>query len=91
MARNVGIDAASGEYVVFTDSDCVVDPDWLTYLVYKFVQGGFVAVGGPNFPPPEESAIAAYVAAWAPTLRATLGPLFSWLMMTRRGPLGSAS
>jgi glycosyltransferase involved in cell wall biosynthesis len=61
-ARNVGMEAASGEIVAYTDSDCVVDPDWLTYLVYKFQQG-FVAVGGPNCPPPEESAVAAYVAA----------------------------
>jgi O-antigen biosynthesis protein len=62
-ARNVGIDAATGEIVAFTDSDCVVDPDWLTYLAYSFVHGGFVAVGGPNLPPPEESRTAACVAA----------------------------
>ncbi|MCC6850455.1 MAG: glycosyltransferase [Deltaproteobacteria bacterium] len=62
VARNVGMEAASGDIVAYTDSDCVVDRDWLTYLVYKF-QAGFVAVGGPNFPPPEDSAIAAYVAA----------------------------
>ena len=63
VARNVGIEAATGEIVAYTDSDCVVDPDWLTYLAYKFVHGGFVAVGGPNLPPPEESRTAACVAA----------------------------
>jgi O-antigen biosynthesis protein len=62
-ARNVGIEAATGEIVAFTDSDCVVDPDWLTYLVYGFTSGGFVAVGGPNLPPPEESRTAACVAS----------------------------
>ena len=62
-ARNVGIEASNGEIVAFTDSDCVVDPDWLTYLAYTFVDGGFVAVGGPNLPPPEESRTAACVAA----------------------------
>jgi len=61
-ARNVGAETASGEIVAYTDSDCVVDPDWLTYLLYKF-RDGFVAVGGPNLPPPEDSRIPACVAA----------------------------
>ena len=63
VARNVGAARATGEIIAYTDSDCVVDPDWLSYLVDKFVDGGYVAVGGPNFPPPEDSAVAAYVAA----------------------------
>ncbi len=63
VARNVGIENATGEIVAFTDSDCVVDPDWLTYLAYKFTQNGFVAVGGPNLPPPEDARIPACVAA----------------------------
>ena len=28
-ARNLGIDRASGEQVLFLDSDCIPDPDWL--------------------------------------------------------------
>ncbi|MFQ5665353.1 MAG: glycosyltransferase [Candidatus Binatia bacterium] len=61
-ARNVGIANATGEIVAFTDADCVVDPDWLTYLAYKFTQG-YIAAGGPNLPPPEASRTAACVAA----------------------------
>jgi glycosyltransferase involved in cell wall biosynthesis len=62
VARNVGAAAASGEIVAYTDSDCVPDPDWLAFLVYRFVRSGFVAVGGPNFPPPEPSLVPAAVA-----------------------------
>src|SRR5437660_1490514 len=62
MARNVGIEAATGEYVVFTDSDCVVDPDWLTYLIGAMQRHGWVAAGGPNLPPPENSRVPACVA-----------------------------
>jgi glycosyltransferase involved in cell wall biosynthesis len=62
-ARNVGITASLGEIVAFTDSDCVVDPDWLHYLVATFLQTGLPAVGGPNLPPPEDSVVAACVAA----------------------------
>jgi O-antigen biosynthesis protein len=62
MARNVGIEASIGKYVVFTDSDCVVDPDWLTYLIGAMEQHGWVAAGGPNLPPPEDSRVPACVA-----------------------------
>jgi len=63
VARNVGMENATGDIIAYTDSDCVVDPDWLTYLAYRFVHSGFVAVGGPNLPPPEDSMVASCVAA----------------------------
>ena len=62
IARNVGIEAATGEYVVFTDSDCVVDADWLTYLIGAMQRHGWLAAGGPNLPPPEDSRVPACVA-----------------------------
>jgi O-antigen biosynthesis protein len=62
VARNVGAEAATGTIVAYTDSDCVADPDWLTYLVGKMVASGLAACGGPNFPPPEDSLIPAAVA-----------------------------
>ena len=62
VARNVGAEAASGEIVAYTDSDCVADPDWLNYLVGTMEAKGLVACGGPNFPPPEDSLVPEAVA-----------------------------
>lgn len=56
-ARNRGAAEADGGILAYTDDDCEVDPDWLTWLVAEFSEGGgeFAAVGGPNVPPPPES------------------------------------
>src|SRR5437763_6785226 len=54
VARNVGAEAATGEIVAYTDSDCVADPDWLTYLVAKMEAGNHAACGGPIFPPQDD-------------------------------------
>ena len=63
VARNVGMYAARGEFVAYTDSDCVVDPHWLTLMVGAMLDNKFDACGGPNFAPHEESRTAACVAA----------------------------
>jgi glycosyltransferase involved in cell wall biosynthesis len=62
VARNVGAETATGEIVAYTDSDCVVDPDWLAYLVAKMEASRLAACGGPNFPPPENRLVPAAVA-----------------------------
>ncbi len=62
VARNVGAEAATGEIVAYTDSDCVADADWLAYLVAKMEDSDLVACGGPNFPPPEDNLVPAAVA-----------------------------
>ena len=63
VARNVGLQASTGEIIAYTDSDCVADPDWLAYMVAKFLSSGLPAVGGPNFPPPEDALVPSCVAA----------------------------
>lgn len=62
VARNVGAEAATGEIVAYTDSDCVADSDWLTYLVAKMEASNLAACGGPNFSPPEDYLVPATVA-----------------------------
>ncbi len=53
-ARNAGIEAATGEIVAFTDSDCVADEDWLYHLVATMRDDGLDGVGGPNLTPPSK-------------------------------------
>jgi len=62
-ARNTGAAAAKGEVFAYTDSDCMVDPDWLYYLIGTLVSGDYAGVGGPNVTPPARNWIQACVAA----------------------------
>ncbi len=50
QARNVGVKAATGDIVAFTDDDVVVDKDWAAYLVDTYKNTGAYAVGGKIFP-----------------------------------------
>lgn len=51
IARNLGMQLASGEIIAYVDADAYPDPQWLTHLVVTFQQNKYVAVGGPNIPP----------------------------------------
>ncbi len=44
-ARQIGVEQAEGEYLAFTDGDCVPGKDWLKNLVAGFGEG-IVGVGG---------------------------------------------
>jgi GT2 family glycosyltransferase len=57
-ARNVGMEAAKGEIVLYTDSDCEADQDWLYYIGLAMARGGYVGMGGPNLIPDEGSWVA---------------------------------
>ncbi|HVB38743.1 MAG TPA: glycosyltransferase, partial [Vicinamibacterales bacterium] len=61
-ARNVGLAAAQGEVVAYTDADVRVDPDWLTYLVQPFLTSDVVGSGGPNVVPTDDPWVAQCVA-----------------------------
>jgi O-antigen biosynthesis protein len=61
-ARNVGMEAATGEIVAYLDDDAYPDPDWLTYLADRFEKTAHVGIGGPNLAPPGDGPIADCVA-----------------------------
>ncbi|PYR31666.1 MAG: hypothetical protein DMF90_25130 [Acidobacteria bacterium] len=61
-ARNVGLAAATGEIVAYTDADTRVDRDWLTYLVQPFLTSDVVGSGGPNVVPDDDPPVAQCVA-----------------------------
>jgi glycosyltransferase involved in cell wall biosynthesis len=46
LARNVGIKCSNGEIIAFTDSDCIVPPNWITKIVENFKDAKVSCVGG---------------------------------------------
>ena len=63
-ARNTGAEAATGEIFLYTDDDCVVEPDWLSWIAAQFVKDPAIGcAGGPNLPPVPETSTRARVAA----------------------------
>ncbi len=47
-ARNHGIEEAKGELLLFIDSDCEAESDWIEVIYNRYVKTGFDACGGPD-------------------------------------------
>jgi GT2 family glycosyltransferase len=61
-ARNLGLEAATGEIVAYIDADAYPDPHWLSHLAVSFMKSSHTGVGGPNIPPPGDGHVAECVA-----------------------------
>jgi glycosyltransferase involved in cell wall biosynthesis len=54
-ARNAGVDAATGDVIVFSDDDVLFDPRWLREIASAFAHEDAAAIGGkilPKWPAP---------------------------------------
>jgi glycosyltransferase involved in cell wall biosynthesis len=45
-ARQVGVENANGDYIAFTDADCIPDINWLENLIKEFNDNKIIGVGG---------------------------------------------
>ena len=57
-ARDIGVKHAKGEFIAFTDADCVVDRNWIKELIKHFDDEKIAAVGGPNITPEDDTEFA---------------------------------
>ena len=62
-ARNHGIRAATGDYVAFTDGDCLPDREWLAQLIEAFDSDDVAGVGG-TVKRADENLVSEYVDAY---------------------------
>ena len=49
QARNIGLNRAKGNFILFLDADCIPDRDWINEMVKKFKEGHVFIGGGMEF------------------------------------------
>jgi len=71
LARNAGLDAATGDLVASMDDDCIADPGWLAELERPFLKDPHLgAAGGSVLPQPGQSGAVASFYRYHQELRA---------------------
>jgi len=53
--RNIAVKEAKGEFVAFTDADCIVDKNWLNELIKGFTSDKIAGTGGTQLSPQDET------------------------------------
>ncbi|MDQ3621638.1 MAG: glycosyltransferase [Verrucomicrobiota bacterium] len=61
-ARNLGLQAATGEIIAYVDDDGRPDEHWLRYLAHAFATTDHAGIGGPNIVPVDDPPMAQCVA-----------------------------
>ena len=76
--KNLGAEHATGDILVFLDSDVVPEPGWLCNLLAPFAEPAVGAVAGNTYVPPTTVYSQAFALCWMFPLRAEDGPLQDW-------------
>ena len=73
--KNLGADHATGDIVVFLDSDVVPESGWLRNMLKPYLQPEVCAVAGNTYVPPNSTVERAYALFWMFPLRSEDKPL----------------
>ena len=79
FAKNYGLAAARGDLIMFTDDDCMVDPDWVKAAVRVFAGDLFKLVGGRVELFNKEHLPLTIKTSQAPETMTSVGQLFGFL------------
>jgi hypothetical protein len=83
--KNLGAEHATGDILVFLDSDVVPEPGWLRNLLTPFSDAAVGVVAGNTYVPPKTVYSRAFALCWMFPLRAEDGPLQDWGALFRDG------